>query len=65
VPRKHKIYIEANSPETAANTMICLVCQTTYLLDQVLRQLEQQFKEEGGFTERLHKVRTEARNNRS
>jgi four helix bundle suffix protein len=31
------------------------------LLDQQLRQLEQQFIKEGGFTERLYRVRTEYR----
>ena len=30
-------------PEVAANTLICLIHQTNYLLDQQLRQLEQQF----------------------
>ncbi|MBL8041253.1 MAG: four helix bundle protein [Chthonomonas sp.] len=54
-------YIETKSPETAANTAICLVRQTSYLLDQLLRQLEKQFVEEGGFTERLYRVRTQAR----
>jgi four helix bundle suffix protein len=33
--------------------------QTDYLLDQQLRQLEAAFVEEGGFTERLYKVRSE------
>ena len=45
----------------AANTLICLIRQTNYLLDQQLRQLEQQFFGEGGFTERLYRVRTAAR----
>lgn len=44
--------------ETAANTVICLIFQTTYLLDQQLRVLERQFVEEGGFTERLYRVRS-------
>lgn len=54
-------YIETKSPEIAANTAICLVRQTSYLLDQLLRQLEKQFVEEGGFTERLYRVRSQAR----
>lgn len=41
----------------AANTIICLVHQTSYLLDQQLRQLEQQFLKEGGFGERLYNAR--------
>ena len=34
------------------------------LLDQQLRQLEKQFVEEGGFTERLYRARGQARKNR-
>ena len=45
----------------AANTMLCLVHQTNYLLDQLLHQLEQAFLQEGGFTERLYKARQQAR----
>ena len=58
----YKSYIESGSLEAAANTMICLIHQTNYLLDQQLRQLEKQFIKEGGFTERLYRVRQEARN---
>lgn len=57
----YKTYIEQGSPEVAANTLICLVHQANYLLDQQLRQLEKQFLEEGGFTERLYQARQEAR----
>ena len=57
----YRSYVEQAPPEVAANTMICLVHQTNYLLDQQLRQLEEQFLKEGGFTERLYKTRTEAR----
>lgn len=38
----YKPYIENSSPEIAANTLVCLINQTNYLLDQQLRQLEQQ-----------------------
>jgi four helix bundle suffix protein len=41
--------------------MICLIHQTNYLLDQQLRQLEQQFLKEGGFTEKLYRARSQAR----
>lgn len=41
-------------PEVAANTMLCLIRQTSYRLDQQLRQRERTFVEEGGFTERLY-----------
>ena len=47
--------------QTAANASICLIHQTNYLLDQQLRQLEQQFLEKGGFTERLYRVRSQVR----
>lgn len=58
----YKAYIEASPPEIAANTMICLIHQTNYLLDQLLRKLEQGFLEEGGFTERLYRSRVQMRN---
>jgi four helix bundle suffix protein len=60
----YRTYIEDSPPEVAANTAICLIHQTNYLLDQLLRQLEQQFLKEGGFTERLYRTRSSARNNR-
>ena len=60
----YRAYIENSPPEVAANTLICLINQTNYLLDQQLRQLEQQFLHEGGFTEKLHRTRIQARKNR-
>jgi four helix bundle suffix protein len=60
----YRPYIEEASPEVAANTLICLINQTNYLLDQQLRQLEQQFLNEGGFTEKLYRTRLEARKRR-
>lgn len=57
----YKSYIEKGSEEVAANAIICLIHQANYLLDQQLRQLEKQFLDEGGFTERLYKARTQAR----
>lgn len=60
--RRLKSYVESGSLETAANTMICLIHQANYLLDQQLRQLEKQFLKEGGFTERLYRVRQKAGN---
>ncbi|MBI2436544.1 MAG: four helix bundle protein [Candidatus Magasanikbacteria bacterium] len=47
--------------ESAANAMICLIHQTNYLLDRQLKSLEQAFLDEGGFTERLYKVRRDRR----
>jgi four helix bundle suffix protein len=48
-------------PETAANTLLCLINQSSYLLHRQLERLERDFLEHGGFTERLHAVRTQAR----
>jgi four helix bundle suffix protein len=57
----YKSYFESSSPETAANAAICVLHQANYLLDQQLRALEKGFLEEGGFTERLYRVRSQAR----
>lgn len=59
--RTYKTYIEGASPEVAANTVICVIHQANYLLDQQLRQLEQRFLAEGGFTERLYHARQASR----
>jgi len=57
----YKAYIEGTPPEVAANALICLIHQTNFLLDQQLRQLEKQFLEQGGFTEKLYRARQKAR----
>ncbi|MEK6335747.1 MAG: four helix bundle suffix domain-containing protein [Acidobacteriota bacterium] len=57
----YRTYIESESPEIAANVVICLIHQTNYLLDQQLRQLENAFVQEGGFTERLYRTRSRMR----
>lgn len=53
--------IAAASPAAAANTLICLINQATYLLKRQLEKLEQNFLQEGGFTERLYQARQETR----
>jgi four helix bundle suffix protein len=53
--------IKTASPEVAANTLICLINQASYLLGRQLQRLEQDFLSEGGFTERLYKQRQAAR----
>jgi restriction system protein len=62
-PRKaygsYAAHVERGTPEEAANTIICLIHQTNYLLDQQLRQLDRRFLEEGGMTERLYRMRKE------
>ena len=62
--KTYKAYLEASPPEIAANTMISLIHQTNYLLDQQLRALEKEFLKEGGFTERLYRVRSQMRDGR-
>ena len=57
----YRPYIENAPPEVAANTAVCVLHQTNFLLDRQLRTLESDFVEEGGFTERLYRTRTEAR----
>jgi restriction system protein len=59
--KSYKTYIEQSSPEVAANTVISLIHQTNYLLDQQLRTLEKSFLKEGGFTERLYHARSKMR----
>jgi four helix bundle suffix protein len=49
--------ISTASPEAAANTLICLINQASYLLARQLRGLEQSFLKHGGFTERLYTMR--------
>lgn len=49
------------TPEVAANILICLSNQGIYLLKRQIERLEHDFVEEGGFTERLYRVRSERR----
>lgn len=57
----YKAYVWDSSAEEAANTLICVIHQTNYLLDQQLRALEKEVLEEGGFTERFYRARTQTR----
>lgn len=59
--RSYQSYVEQGTPEVAANTLVCLIHQANYLLDQKIRQLEARFVAEGGFRERLHRARVGAR----
>lgn len=60
----YETYIENSPEEVAANTIICIIHQTNYLLDQQKRKLEEIFLKEGGFTERMYKLRKDNRNNK-
>jgi restriction system protein len=55
--RSDRYRISTASPEVAANTLICLINQASYLLRRQLDRLEEQFLEEGGFTERMYRER--------
>jgi len=48
-------------PAVVANTLLCLIHQANYLLDQQIAALEQQFIREGGYSERLAAARLEQR----
>lgn len=48
-------------PETIANMAIILINQADYLLYKQLQSLEKSFLEEGGFTERMMRMRRERR----
>ncbi|MFZ0929014.1 MAG: four helix bundle suffix domain-containing protein [Syntrophobacteraceae bacterium] len=59
----YKPYLDVPaSAEIAANTLVCVIHQANYLLDQQLRALEQEFLKEGGFTEKLYHARQQMRN---
>lgn len=53
----YRTYVEKAPADVAANTVICLIHQSNYLLDQQLRRLEERFLAEGGFSERLYSAR--------
>ncbi len=59
--KTYEPYIEDKSPETAANTLLCLIHQANFLLDRLIRRLEKDFAENGGMTERLFAARSKAR----
>ncbi len=58
----YQSFIETRPPETVANILICLVHQTNYLLNQLIRRLEKDFIEQGGLRERMTRTRIAYRN---
>ncbi len=54
-------FVRTAAPEAAANTLLCLINQASYLIHRQLDRLERDFLEHGGFTERLYTVRSQAR----
>lgn len=57
----YKPYVESSEAETAANSTLCLIHQSCYLLNQLITQLEKAFLAEGGLRERMTRARIEAR----
>ena len=57
----YRSYLENEELEVAANTMVCLIHQANYLLDQQLKKLGMLFVKDGGFTERMYKIRSDQR----
>jgi four helix bundle suffix protein len=55
--RTYETYIETRPPEVIANILVCLIHQTNYLLDQLIRKLEKAFVEEGGLREHMTRAR--------
>jgi four helix bundle suffix protein len=49
--------METRPAETLANIAICLIHQTNYLLDQLIRHLEKDFVGKGGLRERMTRAR--------
>lgn len=56
--RSYKTYMTyMKTPQEAANCIICLINQTNFLLDRQITSLENNFVEEGGYSEKLFKKR--------
>jgi four helix bundle suffix protein len=63
--KENLYHFQTADPETAANTMICLIHQASFLLGRQIQKLEERFLRDGGFSERLSRERTKARKERS
>lgn len=53
----YKVFVEEKSAETAANTLVCLIRQTTFLLDRLKSHLAKRLVDEGGMSERIFTAR--------
>jgi four helix bundle suffix protein len=58
-------FVRTAVPEPAANALLCLINQASYLIHRQLDRLEQDFLTHGGFTERLYTVRSQMRQPKS
>jgi four helix bundle suffix protein len=60
--RHYETYIETRPPDVVANILICLIHQTNYLLDQLIRKPEKDFLAEGGLRARIaHRAEQQGR----
>ncbi|RJQ57912.1 MAG: four helix bundle protein [Desulfobacteraceae bacterium] len=57
-------WLEHKDPEVVANTLICLIHQANYLLDQQIAALERAIIEDGGYREQLTAARLAERGQR-
>ena len=58
----YRQYLEAKTPETAANTVIVVIHQASFLLDRLKSKVERDFIASGGISEKMHAARIAARN---
>ena len=54
---RYAAWLNNGAPAVVANTVICLIHQANYLLDQQIVSLERQFITEGGYSEKLAAAR--------
>lgn len=52
---------ETRPPQTIANMAIILLNQTDFLLHRLLRKLSEEFIQQGGFSERMTRLRKDNR----
>jgi len=55
--KTYRDFMESRPPAVLANIAICLIHQTNYLLDQLVRRLETDFVQKGGLRERMTRAR--------
>jgi len=60
----YRPFMETRPAETLANIAICMIHQTNYLLDQLVRRLEKDFVEKGGLREHMTRARLNHRESR-
>ena len=61
----YRPFMDTRPPAVLANIAICLIHQTNYLLDQLVRRLETDFVQKGGLRERMTRARLNHRERRA